>query len=65
MKSIESSGHALVISVEEAGRRLNLSRNTAYEAVKRGDIPSVKIGRRVLVPIVALEQLLSGGRKAD
>ena len=55
-------------TVEEAARRLGLSRNGAYEAVKRGEIPSIRIGRRVLVPRAAFEHMLEQGtplRDAD
>ena len=41
---------ALTISVEDAGAVLGISRGGAYEAVKSGDIPSIRIGRRLLVP---------------
>ena len=40
----------LVYSVPEAGRLLGLSRNGSYEAAKRGDIPTIRIGRLLLVP---------------
>ncbi len=49
-----------VLTVEEAAKILRISRNSAYEAVKRGDIPSVRIGRRVLVPRTSLEMMLRG-----
>ena len=48
----------LAISVPEAARLLGLSRSTTYQAVKRGDIPSVRIGGRVLVPLRRLEELI-------
>jgi excisionase family DNA binding protein len=48
------------VDVPEAGRILGLSRNAAYEAVQRGEIPVVKIGRRLLVPKAALDRLLGG-----
>jgi excisionase family DNA binding protein len=48
----------MTFSVEEAGERLGLGRNSVYEAVKRGDIPSIRIGGRILVPRQALERLL-------
>ena len=49
------------ISVPEAGRiYLGIGRDSSYEAVKRGDIPTIRIGRRLLVPKVALERLLNG-----
>ncbi|WP_132254382.1 helix-turn-helix domain-containing protein [Methylobacterium segetis] len=47
------------ISIEEAGRQLGLSRNSAYQAAGRGEIPTIKIGRRLLVPVVAFERLLN------
>jgi excisionase family DNA binding protein len=49
----------LTISVPEAGRRLGIkSRGTAYEAAHRGDIPTIKIGRLLRVPVRALEKML-------
>lgn len=46
------------VSVKEAAKMLGLSRNGAYAAVARGDIPSLRIGRRVVIPLAALEKLL-------
>jgi excisionase family DNA binding protein len=55
----------LTLSVPEVAARLGLSRNGAYEAVAAGQIPSIRIGRRVLVPRVALDRLLDqAGPKA-
>jgi len=49
------------LSVPEAGERyFGLSRNASYEAAKRGEIPTIKIGGRIFVPIVAMERLLLG-----
>ena len=48
----------LTLTVEEAGTLLGISRAFAYEAVRRGEIPSIRIGRRVLVPKVALQRML-------
>jgi len=49
------------MSVEEAGRvYYGLSRNGAYDAVKRGDIPVIRIGRKLRVPIAAMEKRLEG-----
>lgn len=55
----EAAG-CMVMSVPEAGRKLGLGRNAAYEAAKRGEIPTIRIGRLVRVPIRAFERLLSG-----
>jgi len=49
----------LTLSVEEAAAALGISRAFAYEAVRRGEIPSIRIGRRVLVPHAALHRLLN------
>ncbi len=46
------------ITVTEAGRFLGLGKASAYEAVRRGDIPTIRIGRRLLVPTAALRRLL-------
>jgi excisionase family DNA binding protein len=48
----------LTLTVEEAARLLGISRAFAYEAVRRGEIPSIRIGRRVLVPKAALKRLV-------
>ncbi len=50
----------LTISVPEAGKRLGISRNAAYEAAGRGDLPVLRFGKRLVVPLVALDQMLSG-----
>ena len=46
--------HRLTISVEEVASLLGLGRTAAYEAARRGDIPSRRLGRRVLIPVPAL-----------
>ena len=53
-----STDQRLTISVEEAGRLLGISRGLAYMLVNRGDIPSIRRGRRIVVPRRALERLL-------
>lgn len=41
----------LAYSPKEAMARTPLGRSSFYEAIKRGDIPSVKIGKKILIPI--------------
>ena len=48
----------LTYSVEEAATVLGISRAFAYEAVQRGDIPHLRIGRRILIPRSALQRLV-------
>ena len=52
-------------SVDDAADRLGVSRSTVYEAIKRGDIPSIKIGKRIVVPITPLEQLIASGEQVN
>jgi excisionase family DNA binding protein len=48
------------ISVPEAARIMGLSRNGAYAAAARGDIPTIRIGRKLLVPTQRLRAMLEG-----
>jgi excisionase family DNA binding protein len=56
----------VVLDVAAAGRLLGLGKNATYLAVQRGDIPSIAIGRRLLVPRdrlrAMLESAAEGGR---
>jgi hypothetical protein len=48
------------ISVPEAGARyFGFSANHSYIAAARGDIPTIRIGRRLFVPIAAIEKMLA------
>lgn len=58
--AVAPSAERLTLTVEEAAALLGISRAFAYEAVRRGEIPSIRIGRRVLVPRVALDRLVNG-----
>jgi excisionase family DNA binding protein len=51
----------LTYTLNEAARRLGISRALAYEAANRGELPVCRIGRRVLVPRAALLRLLEDG----
>lgn len=52
-------GKRQTLTVEEAGAVLGIGRTAAYEAARRGEIPAIRIGRRLLVPRQALENMLS------
>ena len=47
------------MSVPDAGRLLGVGRNAAYEAVARGEIPAIRIGRILRVPKAALMRMLA------
>ena len=49
----------LTLSIEETAKILGIGRNLCYDRVKTGEIPVIKIGRRLLVPRAALEKLLA------
>jgi hypothetical protein len=49
----------LTLSVPAAGKKyFGLSRNGAYDAAARGDLPTIRIGRLLRVPVRALERML-------
>lgn len=49
----------LAVSVDEAARLLGISRDLAYDLVRRGKLPSVRLGRRIVVPRVKLDVVLA------
>ena len=51
----------VVLTVEEARRLLRLSRGLMYQAIRRGEIPSIRVGRRILISRAGLERLLKDG----
>ena len=54
-----------VLTVEEMARVMRLSRGSAYEAVRTGAIPSIRIGRTIRIPRAALLALLGEVGPAD
>ena len=60
-KHASSAAERLVYTVPEAGRLLGLarqSRNASYEAAKRGDIPTIRIGRLLRVPKLPFHRMV-------
>lgn len=48
-----------VLTVGEVASILRIGKISAYQAVERGEVPSIRIGRRILIPRMALEKLLT------
>lgn len=48
----------LTLTIDETAKLLGIGRQLAYDRVKTGEIPVIKIGRRLVVPRRALEKLL-------
>ena len=46
-------------TIEEVAKILGIGRNTAYEAARTGQIPVIRIGKRLLVPAIGLDKMLS------
>ena len=61
----EADGNRLVLTVAEAADRLGISSDLAYDLVARGELPSLRLGRRIVIPRIALLELVesaTGGR---
>ena len=53
----------LTVSVEEAASMLGISRALAYTLVNRSELPSIRLGRRRVIPLAALERVLAAGQE--
>ncbi len=49
----------LTLTIEEAAKLLGIGRGLAYEMARTGQIPTVRFGRRMLVPKIALDRILN------
>ena len=47
------------VTVEQAAALLNIGRTSAYEAARSGALPTIRIGRRIVVPVPALLRMLT------
>ena len=57
---------SFTITVPEAGKRyFGISRNAAYAAAERGEIPTVRVGRLLRVPVRAMDEMLTAAGKSD
>jgi excisionase family DNA binding protein len=50
----------LTVTVDEAAELLGISRTLAFQAVRSGEIPAIRVRRRILVPVARLNDLLRG-----
>ena len=48
------------VSVGEAAKMLGISKNSAYKAVREGEIPVIRLGYRRVVPLAAINRMLNG-----
>ena len=61
---LDALEHRITLTVEEVASLLGLGRTAAYEAARRGQIPSRRLGRRVIVPVPALLEWLGADRRS-
>lgn len=55
-----TSKKRLTLTVEEAAGVLGISKWLAYALVRRGELPSIRLGGRVVVPVARLQAMLAG-----
>jgi excisionase family DNA binding protein len=53
-----SADHPLTLTVEQAAAVLGIGRSTAYELVRSGDLPCLRLRRRIVVPVARLADRL-------
>ena len=56
--TLDELGGRATITIEQAASVLGVSRGTAYESARAGELPTLRLGRRVLVPVPKLLALL-------
>ena len=61
LSSYATIDRRLCVTVPEAAEMLGISRNFAYQLVREGKLPSIRFGKRILIPIAALEKMLEKG----
>ena len=59
-----ADGIKQTMSITEAADYLGISRNSAYEAARRGELPILRIGRRILVSRRGLDRMLNDAGKS-
>lgn len=56
--TLDEARRRAVLTVDEAAALLEISRSSAYEAARRGELPTIRIGRRLRVPARSLMAML-------
>lgn len=62
MVANDQSDNKLTLTVEQAGKRLGISRATAYALANQGQLPVIRLGKRLLVSKVRLERMVNEAR---
>ena len=59
---MEEKSESKTQTIDEAAKDLGIGRNQAYAAAKRGEIPTIQIGKRILVLKEPFKRMLEGSR---
>jgi excisionase family DNA binding protein len=59
MRSITDWENQTVLSIEDVAQILGLGRSTTYESARRGELPTLRVGRRILIPVSAFSKWLN------
>lgn len=62
---MSSEAVAVLVDVPEAGQRIGLGRTKTWELVRSGELESVRVGRRRLIPVDAIDQFVEQLRTAS
>ena len=62
--STHETQQPLLLRIPEVCSRLGLGRSTVYELIRRGDLPTIRIGRAVRVPTAGLETWIAERRSS-
>ncbi len=49
------------VNVDEAARIIGVGRNRLYETIREGQLPVLRLGRRIVISRVVLERILEAG----
>jgi excisionase family DNA binding protein len=60
MRTKKAAPKRQTMTIPEAARKLGVGRNAGYRAARSGQIPTIRIGKRLLVPAAAFDRLLEG-----
>lgn len=64
-KGSQTEAASLVYTVDGFAKLFNISRAAAYQAVKRGEVPSIRIGRRLVIPKAGVDRMLAGNHQPE
>jgi excisionase family DNA binding protein len=57
--------NALLLTVAQAAKRLNIGRTHTYRAIHEGKIGHVRLGGKILVPVAEIDRIVNEGVKGD